>query len=426
MTALRAVKGMNDLLPAESARWQSLERAFDTAMQRAGFGEVRTPLVESTALFVRAIGEVTDVVEKEMYSFEHGRDALSLRPEGTAGVVRAYIEHKVHNTEPVTRWYYKGAMFRAERPQRGRYRQFHQLGAEVFGDPGPAVEAEVIGALMQFLVDAGVEAPRLLLNTLGSGDTRERYKQRLVAYFTPRSAELSEDSQRRLLGNPLRILDSKSPADIALCVYAPSLYEVLSPEDNEHFAGLCAGLDALGVEYTVDSKLVRGLDYYCRTLFEVKGASDKLGAGDTLAGGGRYDGLPKTFGGPDVPCFGFGVGVERLAIATEGHVSAVGAAPPLDVMCVALSPAAQGAALRAASQLRAAGFLATCEARGASLKAVLRRAETIQARYALLIGDDELAGGVAQLKNLAARSQQTISLTSLVEAIHASQGQLLP
>lgn len=420
MTAPRAVKGMNDLLPVHSARWRQLERAFDTAMDLAGFGEIRTPLVESTTLFVRAIGEVTDVVEKEMYSFVHGRDALSLRPEGTAGVVRAYIEHKVHNNEPVTRWYYKGAMFRAERPQRGRYRQFHQLGAEVFGDPGPAVEAEVIATLMAFLRDAGVSEPRLLLNTLGSGDTRERYKQSLLAYFTPRASELSEDSQRRLLSNPLRILDSKSPSDIALCAGAPSLHDVLSAEDRAHFEGLCAGLTALGVAFTVDPHLVRGLDYYCRTLFEIKGASDKLGAGDTLAGGGRYDGLPKNFEGPDVPCFGFGVGMERLVIATED----VGAADiaPLDVLCVALSPSAHGAALRAAQDLRAAGFRATAEARGASLKSVLRRAEAIQARHAVLIGDDELRGGVAQLKDLQARTQQEVPLDALVSTLKAHEG----
>ena len=238
MASLRAVKGMNDLLPSDSAVWRALERAFDTAMERAGFGEIRTPLVESTALFVRAIGEVTDVVEKEMYSFEHGKEALSLRPEGTAGVVRAYLEHKVHNSEPVTRWYYKGAMFRAERPQRGRYRQFHQLGAEVFGDPGPAVEAEVIACLMTFLREVGVAEPRLLLNTLGSGDTRERYKQCLLAYFVPRASELSEESQRRLASNPLRILDSKSPADRTLSANAPLLQECLSDEDREHFDGL--------------------------------------------------------------------------------------------------------------------------------------------------------------------------------------------
>lgn len=423
MASLRAVKGMNDLLPSDSAVWRALERAFDTAMERAGFGEIRTPLVESTALFVRAIGEVTDVVEKEMYSFEHGKEALSLRPEGTAGVVRAYLEHKVHNSEPVTRWYYKGAMFRAERPQRGRYRQFHQLGAEVFGDPGPAVEAEVIACLMTFLREVGVAEPRLLLNTLGSGDTRERYKQCLLAYFVPRASELSEESQRRLASNPLRILDSKSPADRTLSANAPLLQECLSDEDREHFDGLCASLSALGVPYTVDPHLVRGLDYYCRTLFEVKGASEKLGAGDTLAGGGRYDGLPKSFDGPDLPCFGFGVGMERLAIATEDIANTAGA--PLDAICVALSKAAEPAVLLAALQLRAAGYRAITEARGVSLKSVLRRAETLSARFAVIVGEDELALGVAQLKDLNARTQQTVPLATLADALCAASGATL-
>ena len=417
MTALRAVKGMNDILGSESGRWRTLERAFDLAMTRAGFDEIRTPLVESTALFVRAIGEVTDVVEKEMYSFEHGREALSLRPEGTAGVVRAYVEHKVFNNEPVTRWYYKGAMFRAERPQRGRYRQFHQMGAEVFGDPGPSVEVEVMAALFDFFVSVGVKEPRLLINTLGSGGARERYKQSLVAYFAPHTESLSDESKRRLRTNPLRILDSKSPADIALCQGAPSLHDVLSDEDRAHFEGVRAGLDALGIPYTVDTKLVRGLDYYCRTLFEVKGASDKLGAGDTLAGGGRYDGLGTSFGGPDTACFGFALGTERLVIATEDNAES--AASRIDVLCVALAAEANGAVLRAARTLRGAGYAAVSEARGASLKSVLRRADTLGARYALIIGGDELQAGVAQLKDLQRRTQQAVSLDALPAAIAA-------
>jgi|GEM_PF-810714 len=322
MTLLRAVKGMNDVLPEESARWQYIEQAYARTMNLHGFREVRTPYVEPTSLFVRAMGDTTDVVEKEMYSFQHHGDSLTLRPEGTAGAVRAYLEHAVSSREPVTRWWYAGPMFRAERPQRGRYRQFFQLGAEIFGDDGPGCDAEMITMLFELMRELEVPDVHLLINSLGGPQVRRRYREALVEHLTPRSDSLSTDSQRRLRTNPLRVLDSKDERDQAAVLGAPTIHEFLDPGDREHFAKLCTYLDTLGTPYTVDARLVRGIDYYTRTLFEIQGARDKLGAGSTLVGGGRYDGLVADLGGPAVSAIGFAAGLERLLIASDVAVSA--------------------------------------------------------------------------------------------------------
>ena len=308
---------MNDVLPEEIGRWQRVEQIYARTMSLYGYREVRTPLVESTGLFSRAIGEATDVVEKEMYSFEHHEEPLTLRPEGTAGAARAYIEHSIHAKEGVTRWWYGGAMFRAERPQRGRYRQFYQRGAERFGDPGPGCDAEMIDMLVQFLRELAIPDLQVLVNTLGGPKTRETYRDALVLYLTPKLAMLSEDSQRRLQTNPLRILDSKKDGDREAVKGAPTLQEFLSEEDRAHFDSVRRHLDALGTPYTVEDRLVRGLDYYTRTLFEIVGAREKLGAGSTLVGGGRYDFMVAGLGGPQVPAIGYAAGLERLLIASE-------------------------------------------------------------------------------------------------------------
>jgi len=413
MNPLRAVKGMNDVLPDELSRWQRVEGAFARTMRLYGFREVRTPLVEPTSLFVRAIGEATDVVEKEMYSFVHHDEALTLRPEGTAGAVRAYIEHGVPQSEPLTRWYYLGPMFRAERPQRGRYRQFWQAGAEVFGDAGPASDAEMIDLLVRFLREIGVPDARVLVNSLGDPDARLRYKAALVDYLTPRTATLSPYSQRRLETNPLRILDSKDPRDIEAVAGAPAILDVLSAEDTAHFAAFRRHLDALGVPYEVAPRLVRGLDYYTRTLFEIKGATAKLGAGDTLIGGGRYDGMVSDLGGPSVPAIGFAAGVERLVIASE----AADAARSIDAYVAPLGDSCMDYALVVARDLRTAGVTTELDGRKSSLKAQLRRAIAVGARFALIAGDDEVAKGVVQVKDLAAQSQETVPRADVVETL---------
>lgn len=401
---VRAVKGMNDVLPGEIARWHVVEARFREAMERLGYREVRTPYVEPTPLFVRTIGEATDVVEKEMYSFEHHDEKLTLRPEGTAGAARAYVEHNVHNGEPVTRWYYLGPMFRAERPQRGRYRQFSQVGAEVFGDPGPGCDAEMIDALVGFLRDIGIAQPDVFVNSIGSGDTRARYKEALVAFLEPKKASLTGDSQRRLATNPLRILDSKAPNDQAACEGAPTILDFLSDADRAHWDRLRRHLDALGTPYQVDTKLVRGLDYYTRTLFEIKGAYDKLGAGSTLVGGGRYDAMVKELGGPDVPAIGFAAGLERLLIASEVSVPAA----VVDVLVAPVGDVALDAALVLGRDVRREGVRCEVDGRKASMKALLRRANALGARVALIIGDREVNEGIVEVKDLAAQVQEKV------------------
>lgn len=413
MTPVRAVKGMNDVLPAEARRWQQVEAAFRSTMERLGYGEVRTPYVEPTGLFVRTIGEATDVVEKEMYSFKHRDDELTLRPEGTAGAARAYVEHKVHNSEPITRWYYTGPMFRAERPQRGRYRQFSQVGAEVYGDAGPACDAEMIDALMRFLGDIGVPDAEVLLGSIGGPETRATYRDALVAALTPVASTLSEDSQRRLSTNPLRILDSKDPRDRAAVADVPKLDAHLSDADRAHFDGLRRHLDALGTPYTVDTSLVRGLDYYTRTLFEIRGAKDKLGAGSTLVGGGRYDGMVKELGGPDVPAIGFAAGLERLIIASDVAV----APATVDALVAPVGDGAVDAALVMGRDLRAAGVRCEVDARGASVKSMLRRANALGARVAIVVGERELAEGAVDVKDLASHSQVRVNIDKLASAV---------
>jgi histidyl-tRNA synthetase len=404
---------MNDVLPGEIGRWHKVERTFARTMSLHGFREVRTPCVEPTSLFVRAVGETTDIVEKEMYSIDHHGELLTLRPEGTAGAARAYVEHNVRAKEPVTRWWYGGPMFRAERPQRGRYRQFYQLGAEIFGDDGPGCDAEVIDLLMRFLRDLAVPDPELVVNSLGGHETRARYRDALVDYLTPRAATLSADSQRRLHTNPLRILDSKDERDRAAVGDAPTIHAFLDAGDQAHFDRLRSYLDALGTPYTVEPRLVRGLDYYTRTLFEITGAPEKLGAGSTLVGGGRYDSMIADLGGPQVPAFGFAAGLERLLEASSVEVDA----HIVDVLVAPLGVAAVPAALGLGRDLRHEGLRCEVDTRGTALKGQLRRANALGARIAVIVGDDELAEGVVQVKDLDAHTQERMPPAQAVRVV---------
>lgn len=410
---LRAVKGMNDVLPDEIGRWRKIERIFREITEAHGFREVRTPILEQTSLFVRSMGEVTDVVEKEMYSFARHDDELTMRPEGTAGAARAYLEHKVHSKEAVTRWSYLGPMFRGERPARGRLRQFWQAGCEVYGDQGPVSDAEMIDMLVTLYRELGVQNVSVVINSLGSGETRARYRDALLAHLLPRRAELSEESQRRLEKNPLRVLDSKSAADKAACVGAPSLLDVLGDDDRAHFDGLRRHLDALGTPYVVDGNLVRGLDYYTRTLFEVRGEGGELGAQNALCGGGRYDKLIEELGGPVTPCIGFALGIERALLA-----SAIEPEPRANFVYLApLGEAAQSALLVLARELRAQKVEAQLDGRGQKLKTMLHRAEQSGARFAVLVGDGELQRGVVTLKDLTARTQEEIARDVVVRVL---------
>lgn len=414
MTKLRAVKGMNDLLPEELGRWRRLESIFRETAERYGFGEIRTPLLEPTELFVRSIGEATDIVEKEMYTFhDKGEKNLTLRPEGTASCARAYLEHTVGAREAITRWYYLGPMFRRERPTRGRYRQFHQAGVEVYGDPGPFIDAEIIDMLVRFLSELGIVDLRVLLNSLGDQETRQNYREALIRYLEPHRGSLSADSQRRLETNPLRILDSKAPEDQAIIEGAPSILEHLSEEDQAHFDGVRRTLDRLGTPYEIEPRLVRGLDYYSRTLFEVQGRGGELGAQNALAGGGRYDGMIEELGGKATPAFGFALGIERLLLAMG---EAEDESRPR-VMILAANDEARVEAVALARELRDAGFNIETDLRGTSLKSQLRRADRSGAALAFILGDDELKRGVIQWKRLVGEGSGELAREGIAEAL---------
>ena len=403
--SLRAVKGMKDILPDEILKWHRLENAFRTRAERYGFREARFPIVEPTALFVRSIGETTDIVEKEMYTFtDRGDKSLTLRPEGTASSVRAYIQHNVQAREPVTKWYYVGPMYRRERPAKGRYRQFYQAGIEVFGDPGPYVDAEVIDMVVGFISGLGITEVEVLVNSIGGPETRAHYRDVLLGYLEPFRSELCADCQRRMDVNPLRVLDCKVPRCSEIASEAPSLTDHLSAEDQAHFDGLQETLTKLGTPYRVDGSLVRGLDYYSRTLFEVLGKGEGLGAQNALLGGGRYDQMVQSLGGADTPAIGFAMGLERLLMAMpdeadEGHI---------DVFVVSAQAGVRPEAALLGRELRDAGLRVESDLRGGSLKSQLRRADKMNAAIAIILGESEVENGVVQVKDLRNQTQEQV------------------
>lgn len=414
--ALRAVRGMNDILPAQSSGWRALEQGFRAWAERYGFGEIRTPLVEPTALFGRSIGDGTDIVDKEMYSFvDKGEHALTLRPEGTASVVRAFVQHKLYALEPVTKLYYLGPMYRRERPARGRYRQFHQVGVELFGDAGPLVDAEVIDLAVRYLEAAGIPRLAVHLNSLGGPAARSAYEIALKTYLTPHRTSLSADSQRRLELNPLRILDSKDPADQAVVQHAPTLTAFLDDTDRAHFAALQEALARLDIPVVHDPKLVRGLDYYSRTLFEIRATDDTLGAQNAVCGGGRYDALVQSLGGPDCPAVGFAMGLERLLLLQPSQP----APTTPDVFAVAVSPDERPTLLALVQQLRQHGLSVDVDLRGQSLKSQMRRADKSGARLALLLGADEAAASAVQVRDLVAQQSERLAQSGLAAALRA-------
>jgi histidyl-tRNA synthetase len=398
----RAIKGMYDILPDEARRFALVESVFRRVVELHGFSEVRTPVLEPTELFVRSTGETSEVVEKQMFSLSRGDESYTLRPEGTPGVARAFLNGSVHSKEPVTRWYYIGPMFRAERPQRGRQRQFHQLGCEVYGDAGPIVDAEMIDMLVGLLAELGISDIEVRVNSIGGPGTRQKYREVLLEYLTPRAAQLSEHAQKRLQDNPLRILDSKDPRDREAVAGAPSILDCLEPEDRAHWDGFRAALDTLGVKYVVDAGLVRGLDYYTRTLFELVSNQGELGAQNTLLGGGRYDGMVHELGGPKLPAVGFGIGLERLLLASPLP------APEKRPRCFIAPLGAAGLTegLTLARELRKAGIGTDLDGRGGSMKSMLRRADSLGARVCLVIGDSEAQSQQVQVKDLASHSQE--------------------
>lgn len=399
MSQIRAIRGMSDILPTETHLWQHLERETSRVLAAYGFREIRLPLVEQTALFSRAIGEVTDIVEKEMYSFpDRNEESLTLRPEGTAGCARAAIQHSMVNTRQ--KLWYAGPMFRYERPQKGRQRQFHQVGAEVFGAAGADIEAELILLTARLWRDLGIDKDVVLqLNSLGDIESRARFRTALVEYLRSVEEQLDEDSQRRLDSNPMRILDSKSAATQALLEQAPSLLDYLDEESSAHFQRLQELLAATGVEYVINPRLVRGLDYYNRTVFEW--VTDSLGAQGTICGGGRYDGLVEQLGGKPTPAAGFAMGLERLVLMMQACDVDI-RAPAADVYFVAAGAAAESEAFRLGETLRdvLVGKTVVVHGGGGSFKSQMKKADKSGATVAVILGDNELAQQSAAVKLL--------------------------
>jgi histidyl-tRNA synthetase len=407
---IAGVKGMNDILPADISRWHEMEGVAREVFALYGYREVRTPVVEPYQLFARGVGEATDIVNKEMYVFEDkGEERLALRPEGTAGTVRAFIEHGAYVEGP-QKWFYLGPMFRRERPQKGRYRQFHQIGCEAFGIAEPFIDAEQIALLADYFGRLGVTA-KLKLNSVGDASCRPAYLARLKEYLLGRKGELCPDCNDRIERNPLRVLDCKVESCQPVLNGAPRLLDSLCEGCRAHFDQVKGALDALGVAYVVDGRLVRGLDYYVRTAYEF--TSDALGSQSAVAGGGRYDRLVETLGGPPTPGIGFALGQERLAMILEKEGRA---APERGPTVFFVTADAEGAleALRRAAELRRAGIPCDLDPRGGKMKAQFKQAERVGARYALVLGENEVRSGQAKLKDVRTREEQPVALAELV------------
>jgi histidyl-tRNA synthetase len=412
---IQAIRGMHDIPPEQTPLWQHLETSVRDVLRRYGYREIRLPVVEKTELFKRSIGEVTDIVEKEMYTFEdRNGDSLTLRPEGTAGCVRAGIENGLLHNQLLRLWYL-GPMFRHERPQKGRYRQFHQIGVETFGIPGPDIEAELILLSHRIWRELGLDDVHLEINTLGTAEERAAYRAELFQYLSDHYEELDEDSKRRTHTNPLRVLDSKNPALQELIEAAPRLSQYLGQASRDHFDRLKSNLDAVGVAYRVNPRLVRGLDYYCHTVFEW--VTERLGAQGTICAGGRYDGLVEQLGGRATPAAGFALGIERLVALLEEAQAPVPAYAPHAYVCTA-GEAAETYGMGLAERLRDADprLRVQLNCGGGSLKAQLKRADRSGAGAAIIIGEQELADEVVGVKNLRQTGEQeTLHESALCE-----------
>jgi histidyl-tRNA synthetase len=393
--SITAIKGFNDILPAESDRWQYIEQAARRVFELNGFSEIRVPVMEKTELFCRSIGDATDIVEKEMYTFtDKGENSVTLRPEGTAGVMRAFIEHKLYAQDPVAKLYYLGPMFRYERPQKGRYRQFHQIGAEITGVNAPLADAQVLNMLVQFFREIGLDEPSLQINSLGCPNCRPAYRASLVAFLEERLDRLCEDCRRRFTTNPLRILDCKVPGCIEATVGAPSVLDHLCGDCADHFAGVKDYLDSTATPYIINPRMVRGLDYYTRTTFEL--VTGLLGSQSAVAAGGRYDGLISQLGGPAIPGIGFAIGFERVALLLGDKDFS----RQPDLFIATMGAGERDFAFRLMYELLRSGVRVEMEYEGKSLKSQMRRADKLSARYSVVIGENEVASGKAVFKRM--------------------------
>jgi histidyl-tRNA synthetase len=413
MEKITAIKGIKDILPKDSPTWRQMELTARQIFECFGFCEIRVPIMEKTALFQRSIGETTDIVEKEMYTFRDRDDEmLTLRPEATASVIRAYIEHNLSAADPITKLFTMGPMFRRERPQKGRFRQFHQIDVELFGDDTPQADAEIIFMLTHFLQSLGIEKLSLEINSLGCKTCRPVFSQAVVDYLKGSEDKLCPDCQRRIYANPLRVFDCKVESCGAVIADAPRILSFLCAGCSDHFSRVKSYLDDLKTPYEINARMVRGLDYYTKTAFEVK--SGALGAQNSLAGGGRYDGLVSFLGGPETPGIGFGIGMERLAACL----------PPsdqnsysTDIFIAALGERAQKTAFVLTQELRRAGICAVMDYSNKSLKSQMKRADKLNSAYTLIFGDREVDENRAELRNMKTKNQQSLPLDHLPAVI---------
>ena len=409
--AFQAIKGTKDLLPVDTARWREFETVIHETMNQWGFGEIRTPIFEKTELFSRSVGEESDIVSKQMYTFTDQSDtSLTLRPELTAPTMRAYIQHNMAREGALTKLYYMDTLFRQERPQAGRLRQFNQFGAEAIGSPHPEQDAEVIALVCAILNKLGVANLTVLVNTVGSSESRKQYRSELVNFLTPLKNELSETSRKRLKSNPLRILDTKDKKEVALLSDAPDILNSLNSEDLHHFEKVQGFLNELGIAHVCSNKLVRGLDYYTRTTFEI--TSPDVGAQNALCGGGRYDELIEQLGGKPTPAVGFAAGIERIMLALGEKQDQT--TKKVTVYIVTASESAVDSLFRLANELRQNGISTSFDTLRRSVKAQMREANRLTATHAVIVGDEEIADSSAKVKNLKTGEQNAISMSDLV------------
>ena len=414
--AYQRPKGTNDILPGESEKWQTIEQTARKLFNQYQFHEIRTPIFEHIEVISRSVGDTTDIVTKEMYDFhDKGDRHITLRPEGTAPIVRSFVENKLFGPEHQKPYkvYYMGPMFRYERPQKGRLRQFHQIGVEVFGSDNPATDVETMAMALQLFRELGIKDLRLVINSLGDQETRTAYRQALIDYLTPFKEQLSADSNRRLLENPLRVLDSKDEKDKAVVAGAPSILDYLSETAQKHFEAVTKMLDALNIAYEIDSNMVRGLDYYTHTIFEIMSDDPKMGAQSTICAGGRYNQLVAELGGPETAGFGFAMGFERLLMILEAQGITLAAQKPLNAYVVSLGEATNIEALQIVQSIRQAGFSAERDVMNRKAKAQFKTADKLNAQLVLTIGETELANGVVNVKNLATRVEKAYPLTQI-------------
>jgi histidyl-tRNA synthetase len=426
MTSIQALRGTRDILPEETPLWQQVEATARDILQRAAYREIRPPMVEQTELFARGIGEATDVVGKEMYTFtDRGQRSITLRPEITAGLVRSVIEHKLIAQGGVQRLWHIGPAFRYERPQAGRQRQFHQLDVELIGSSAPRADAEVIAIATTLLTTLGLKSLTLDINSVGNGSDRQRYRDALTAFLTPHKADLDADSQDRLGRNPLRVLDSKDAKTQDIVKDAPSLLDYLSEDSQRHFEQVQQCLSDLNITYQLNPRLVRGLDYYTHTAFEIQSAD--LGAQATVCGGGRYDGLVAQLGGPETPAIGWAIGLERLTLLLKQLQNQT--IQPMDVYVVSRGEMAERTALRIAQELRQTGLAVEMDLSGAAFGKQFKRADRSGAAACIIVGDSEAAQGTAQLKWLTTGEQVELSQSALLgqaEQIRRRKHQVAP